>query len=149
MAEQIQIQIQMETQVEEQEKKLKDIMHTAIDNYIKHIANYIAFIHDKTSPEFKTIPSDLKEVLDGFGVDELTRFHITKIIQGEESIIDHYARQIILNNNPKKMLDEILHTNLFVEQDVYLGRVFKFNQEEQAIMRKVVNEIVKLKNTYS
>lgn len=137
---------QIQTQIQAQEKMLKDIMHTAIDHYIEHIAHYIEFIHDKTTPEFKNIPADLKEVLDGFGVDELKRFHISKIIKGEESIIEHYAEQITHHTQPNKMLDEILHTNLFVTEDVYLGRAFSFNEEEQKIMHKIVDEIVNLKN---
>ncbi len=137
---------QTQRKMQELEQSLKKVMHTAIDNYIEHIANYIEFIHDKTAPEFKNIPPELKEALDGFGVDELKRFHITKIIKGEESIIDHYTRQITQDAQPNKLLDEILHSNLFVTEDVYLGRVFRFNEEEQKIMHQVVDEMVKLKN---
>lgn len=130
-----------EQQIEKKEQTLKDIMHKAIDDYILHIDHYIHYIHDRTAPEYKNIPIDLRETLKGYGVDELQRFHITKLIHDEDTVIERYVKQIVQSNDPKQKLKEVFDSNLFVNQDVYLGRVFKFNDAQKEIMQKIVDEI--------
>lgn len=133
--------------VEKKEQALKDIMHKAMDDYILHIEHYIHYIHDRTAPEYKNIPSDLKTALKEYGVDELQRFHITRLIHDEDTVIDRYVKQILQSNDPRQKLEEVFDSNLFVNQDVYLGRVFKFSDAEKENMYKVVDEILLLKNT--
>lgn len=90
-----------EQQIQKKEQLLKDIMHKAIDDYILHIDHYIHYIHDRTAPEYKNIPVELKETLKGYGVDELQRFHITKLIHDEDTVIERYVKKIVQSNDPK------------------------------------------------
>lgn len=138
----------LQEQIEKKEQALKDIMHKAIDDYILHIDHYIHYIHDRTAPEYKNIPADLKEALKEYGVDELQRFHITKFIHDEDTVIDRYVKQIAQSNDPKQKLQEVFESNLFVNQDVYLGRVFKFSDSQKESMHKVIDELMLLKNIH-
>lgn len=136
----------LQEQIEKKEQTLKDIMHKAMDDYILHIDHYIHYIHDRTAPEYKNIPTDLKNALKEYGVDELQRFHITKLIHDEDTVIERYVKQITQSGDPKQKLQEVFESNLFVNQDVYLGRVFKFSDPQKESMHKVVDELMLIKN---
>jgi hypothetical protein len=133
--------------IQTQEQIVSKIMHTAIDKYILNIKLYVDYIHDRTSPEFKNIPDNIKNMLDGYGVDEIKRFRLERLVKGEEILIQSYIKTLHEAQNPVQALEGFYAEHILNSQDIEIGRAFEFNQDEKESLHKAVEEISKLKNS--